>query len=284
MARGEDWSRLEVEATVASYFEMLRLDLENADYNKSARRRELQRLLDERSEASIERKHQNISAVLLELGFPYIDGYKPLSNYQDLLRAVVEDRLEAEPGLVERVAKEVELEVVVPTVDDILATLTDPPEPRNRAPRYARERPIRPAVIRPNYLLREARNASLGHAGERFALNFERARLIAAGQERLAANVEHVAETRGDHEGFDILSFETSGVERLIEVKTTGFGRYTPFFVTPNEVATSRRVAERYHLYRVFAFRDNPGLFSVPGPLDRSFDLSPSEYIARMGS
>jgi hypothetical protein len=284
MARGQDWSRLEVEATVASYFEMLRLDLEAADYNKSARRRELQSLLDGRSEGSIERKHQNISAVLLELGFPYIDGYKPLSNYQDLLRTVVEDRLQAEPGLVERVVQEVEEEVVVPNIDDILATLTDPPEPRERTTRYAKERRARPTASRPNYLLREARNASLGRAGERFALNFERARLIAAGQERLAADVEHVAETRGDHEGYDILSFETSGVERLIEVKTTGFGRYTPFFVTPNEVATSRRKAERYHLYRVFTFRKDPGLFSVPGSLDRSFDLTPCEFMARIGS
>jgi hypothetical protein len=283
MARGQDWSRLEVEATVASYFEMLRLDLEDADYNKSARRRQLQHLLDGRSEGSIERKHQNISAVLLELGFPYIDGYKPLSNYQDLLLAVVEDRLQVEPGLLDMIAKEVEQKVVVPTIDDILATLTDPPEPRDRARRYARERRKRPAVSRPNYLLREARNASLGRAGEQFALNFERARLIATGLERLAADVEHVAETRGDYEGYDILSFETSGAERLIEVKTTGFGRYTPFFVTPNEVATSRRVAEHHHLYRVFTFRKDPGLFSVPGSLDRSFDLTPSEFMARIG-
>jgi hypothetical protein len=34
-----------------------------------------------------------------------------------------------------------------------------------------------------------------------------------------------VSVTRGDHEGFDILSFESGGTERLVEVKTTGFGR-----------------------------------------------------------
>lgn len=283
MAPGQHWSRFEVEATVATYFEMLRLEIEGADYNKSARRRALQSSLNRRSEGSIERKHQNISAVLLELGFPYIDGYKPLSNYQDLLRVVVEERLEADPELISMVAHEVQREAVAPDPDDILAALVDAPTPGGRRALYSRERRLDPATRRPNYLLREIRNASLGRAGEQFALNFERARLIAAGQERLAADVEHVALTRGDQEGYDILSFETTGAERLVEVKTTGFGRYTPFFVTPNEVETSRRDGERYHLYRIFSFRTVPTLFDVPGAIERSFDLTPSEFMARVG-
>jgi hypothetical protein len=262
---------------------MLRLELEGEEYNKSARRRQLQPMLYGRSEGSIERKHQNISAVLVELGFPYIDGYKPLSNYQELLRRVVEERLAESPELVRRVAEEVEREAIVPDVDDILAALVDPPEPWDRTTRYARERPAPPTPSWANYLLREIRNASLGRAGELFVLNFERARLLAAGRDRLAADVEHVAETRGDHEGFDILSFEPTGAERLVEVKTTSFGRYTPFFVSANELRVSQRDPEQYRLYRVFSFRKQPGLFTVPGSLDHAFDLSPTEYQARVG-
>ena len=45
--------------------------------------------LDRRTKGSIERKHQNISAVLHEVGCPFIGGYKPLGNYQALLKEVV---------------------------------------------------------------------------------------------------------------------------------------------------------------------------------------------------
>jgi hypothetical protein len=87
------WSREEVEATVADYFHMLTLALAGQQYNKTGHRRALMKKLDERTEGSVELKHQNISAVLNELGYPYIPGYKPLGNYQSLLFDVIADRL-----------------------------------------------------------------------------------------------------------------------------------------------------------------------------------------------
>jgi hypothetical protein len=88
-----DWSRIEVEAAVADYLDMLALELRGEPFNKANHNRDLLRVLDGRTRGSIERKHQNISAILIELGYPYIDGYKPLRNYQELLREVVEERL-----------------------------------------------------------------------------------------------------------------------------------------------------------------------------------------------
>jgi hypothetical protein len=76
-----DWSREEVEATVADYFAMLVAELAGVPYNKAAHRRSLLKVLMHRTEQSVEFKHANISAVLIELGFPYISGYKPRSNY-----------------------------------------------------------------------------------------------------------------------------------------------------------------------------------------------------------
>jgi hypothetical protein len=43
----------------------------------------------------------------------------------------------------------------------------------------------------------------------------------------------------GDGAGYDILSFDPSGKERLIEVKTTNGAAKTPFFLTRNEHETS---------------------------------------------
>ena len=64
---------------------MLTLELAGTPYSKTAHRRSLATLLDDRSEPSIEFKHANISAALLDLGYPYISGYKPRKNYQTML-------------------------------------------------------------------------------------------------------------------------------------------------------------------------------------------------------
>lgn len=275
-----DWSRLEVEATVQAYLEMLRLELAGIPFNKAERRRALLQILDRRSEGAVERKHQNISAILIEMGLPYVDGYKPLGNVQGLLREIVHERIESAPDLVKQVAAVIEQPVHVPNVDDILSALIEKPRaPETSGYRYVSE----PRRIHPqqpvDYLLREASNSALGRAGEEFALRFEQARLIAARQERLAAAVEHVARTRGAYLGFDILSFDQDGRERLIEVKTTGFGAYTPFFVTANELRTSHHEGPRFHLYRLFKFRQRPQLFSVAGQLDQTCRLEPATYV-----
>jgi hypothetical protein len=89
------------------------------------------------------------------------------------------------------------------------------------------------------------------------------------------------ASLRGDGLGYDILSFETSGADRLIEVKTTAYGQETPFFVSRNELAFSREQDAAFHLYRVFAFRKSPKLYLRQGALDRGFTLDPETHKAR---
>ena len=56
---------------------MLSHQLHSTPYNKADHNRRLGHLLNNRSRGSIEFKHQNISAILIELGYPYIEGYKP---------------------------------------------------------------------------------------------------------------------------------------------------------------------------------------------------------------
>ena len=67
---GLNWSVREVEAAVADYFSMLRLELTGQRYNKA--KLTLMPRLDNRSHGSVELKHQNISAVLIEMGMPYV--------------------------------------------------------------------------------------------------------------------------------------------------------------------------------------------------------------------
>jgi hypothetical protein len=72
--RSRTWSHDEVDLIVADYFTMLRAELAGEPYSKSDHNRDLRPLLNNRSKSSVEYKHQNISAVLADMGQPYIGG------------------------------------------------------------------------------------------------------------------------------------------------------------------------------------------------------------------
>ena len=76
------WTDEENDLIVADYFAMLAADMAGRPYNKAEHRRALLPLLNDRSEGSVEFKHQNISAVLKGLGEDWIPGYKPAFNFQ----------------------------------------------------------------------------------------------------------------------------------------------------------------------------------------------------------
>ena len=127
---------------------------------------------------------------------------------------------------------------------------------------------------------REARNRSLGRAGEEFVVQYERWRRIQRGHERLADRIEHTAKVRGDGAGYDVLSFEEDGRERFIEVKTTSYGKEAPFFISDGELAFANTHELEFRLYRVFEFRRAPRLFELRGRPDRHCRLDPTTYRA----
>lgn len=260
---------------------MLASWLAGVPYIKKAHRDALLPKLNGRSNGSIEFKHQNISAVLRDGGFQYIPGYKPRSNFQGLLTEVIEQRLAAAPELHRLAAEDADKFMVPPEVKDILGIVSAPPKSTQEKVRKVEDELSRPIRILTNYLEREARNRSLGDAGELFTLNYERSRLIAAGKEGLAAKIEHTAKVRGDYEGYDILSYNEDGSERLIEVKTTKYGIDTPFYVSRNEVRTSEQLAAHYQVYRLFEFRERPQLFKLPGAISQTCRLSATTFLAQ---
>ena len=259
---------------------MLSSWLAGTHFSKAAHRRALLPLLDGRSEKSIEFKYMNISAALIDANFPYIPGYAPMHNYQGLITEVLAELLPNSSSLLSIAAADADSPIVVPEVEDILSVLTGKPKAAPE-PLGVREPQLPLVRLSTNYIEREARNRSLGAAGELFALNYEKARLIHAGRESLADRIEHTSVVTGDHAGFDILSFEETGAERLIEVKTTKYGLETPFFVTRNEVAKSEAKAQQYQLYRLFEFKVAPRLYVLPGAIGSSCALSAATFLAR---
>jgi hypothetical protein len=276
-----DWSREEVEATVADYLHMLTQELAGQDYNKTEHRRALIRKLAERSDAAIELKHQNISAVLMALGCPWISGYKPRSNFQNLLFHVVQQAV-VDNALFDKAAlSAAEQPATTPLLTNLEKILVSPPELRRTVNEIATAYMRREIGMKRDYLAREARNASLGTAGEEFVLEYERARLHKLGKKQLSERVEHVSATKGDGLGFDVLSFEGTGKERFIEVKTTAFSKETPFFVSKHEVEFSKSFSSQFQLYRLFEFRKEPKMFALSGAVAKNCILDPVSYLAR---
>ena len=265
---------------MADYFSMLEKELRGISYNKTTHRTALRALLRTRSDGSIERKHQNISAILIEIGFPPIRGYQPLSRYQTLLKETVLEYLDDDAELSALALRFADADVEPPRVANILGLMTDPPDILDEVRQALTAQRERRHPRRIDYLEREARNRALGASGEALVVSYERARLSSLGLGNLADRVEHVSITRGDGLGYDVLSFSTLGREQYIEVKTTQLGAMTPFYITPGEVSFSAEHAADYSLYRVYEFSYMPRMFPLHGHIGATCEMTPAQFLA----
>jgi len=274
-----NWNRIECELIVQDYMSMYAKEMRSEKYSKAEHRRNLQPTLNQRSEGSVEFKHQNISAVLIESGYPYVRGYKPAKNYQSLLKDVVQSYLLQNVKNITAQSDElIEATVGTPEMADWRTILTEAPD---RLPLHDAKRVRDYAPKKYNYSEREARNKRLGMSGEEFILRYEQYRLTHVRRGDLAKEIEWTSQEKGDGAGYDIRSFDENKDEELfIEVKTTNSGKYQPFFVSDNEVDFSDAYAAQYALYRVFQFRDMPKLFKLPGNLNENVNLQPKTYRA----
>lgn len=266
---GTIWNDDELDAIVADYFAMLNAELAHQSYVKSHHSAVLMQQLG-RTHRSVEFKHQNISAVLAELGLPWIQGYKPKRNYQNAIFGAIDrylSRHDDEPTV-----------ATAPSQDEeIAAAFVDPPPLGERVDRPAA---LERLVRKFDPVARDYRNRSLGKAGEAFVLEFERHRLAQARRPELASKIRWVSAEDGDGAGYDILSFEPDGSERLIEVKTTNGAARTPFFLTRNEHEVAEAKRETWRLYRVHLFAQSPKIFTLAPPLDRAVHLRPEAWRA----
>ena len=262
---------------------MLELELTGQSFNKAAHNRAIQQRTG-RSKGSVEFKHCNISALMKEFGLPIIDGYKPRSNAQDALRETIQRHVSQRASIALTVQAVAESPVQAFTKSLVSITEEVRPPIKDKSDRvYER---LNPSPIVPligfDYSARDAANRSLGLRGEELILAVEHKRLWEAGYRNLAERVEHVSASRGDGLGYDIHSYEESGADRLIEVKTTKFGLHTPFFVSANEERVSGEMRSAYKLFRVFRFGPLPKFFVLHGRLSEACQLTATSYRAEV--
>ncbi|MDY7574458.1 DUF3883 domain-containing protein [Actimicrobium sp. CCI2.3] len=275
---GHDWSQGEVDATVAAYFDMLIAEAREEKINKSERNASLRSLLQNRTKASVELKHQNISAVLHEMDLPYIQGYKPRGNSQLLLRKTVARFILDHPDVLEQTVDALE-EVKTPGASTFHAVVVDAPlvESIPVVPPHAARLRL-PRKI--DFAGRDASNRSLGRAGEQWVLGFEQHRLAQAGLDDLFQRVDWVSDRLGDGTGYDILSFDAEDAPRYIEVKTTNGAHKSSFIISRNELDFSRESGDAFQLYRVFQFGTQPKLYMLQGDVTRHLHMEPIDFRA----
>lgn len=253
---GTDWSQHELDLIVADYFRMLQSEQTGKEYNKAQHRRELMRMID-RTNASIEFKRRNISAVLTVLGLPYLTGYLPAWNYQAALFESIGDYLAPSPDPVPFVPRPAD------ALFESQSLFVGPPPPTAGADKLSKKGALQRLIRRFDPAARDQLNRSLGRAGEERILEFERQELTRHDRPDLARKVRWISQEDGDGAGYDILSFDRSGQERLIEVKTTRGSNLTPFYLTRNENDVAREHPETFRLYRLCDFASRPGLFTL---------------------
>jgi hypothetical protein len=268
---GKPWDDDELDTIVADYFAMLDADLQGLPYVKAHHSRGLMEAIS-RTHRSVEFKHQNISAVLDELGMPWIPGYLPKRNYQKAIFDAIDRYLTAHPEVLEVIG------VPKAPAPDPAALFVAPPALRPSAGVVPEG--LRCLVQKFDPVERDHRNRRLGRAGEEFVVDVERRRLMRAGRADLASKIRWISVEEGDGAGYDILSFDQGGGKRLLEVKTTNGSARTPFFLSWNESRLALARPSEWRIYRVHLFARDPRIFTIAPPLEQSLHLTPESWRA----
>ena len=268
---GTTWQNDELDAIVADYFAMLAEELAGRPYVKSRHSAALMARIS-RTHRSVEFKHQNISAVLEELGMPWIPGYKPKRNYQNAIFDAIDRYLTNHPVALEPAT-------TTPPVPSISSEVFVP-APAVRAGKAPIPERLRRLVRKFDPVARDHRNRSLGRAGEAFVVDLEKRKFTEVDRPDLARKVRWIAAEDGDGAGYDVLSFDLEGRQRLIEVKTTNGSARTPFFITRNECDMAASRCAEWQIYRVHRFSIGPRIFTITPPLEKAVKLTTETWRA----
>ena len=113
-----------------------------------------------------------------------------------------------------------------------------------------------------NYLTLNEKKKSIGDLGELIVLEYEKQKLCNIGLSSLANNIEHISQTVGDNEGYDIKSFLENGKPLYIEVKSTEYNNSCGFYISQNEIDVANKMKKEgfhYQVYRVYNINADKG-------------------------
>lgn len=128
----------------------------------------------------------------------------------------------------------------------------------------------------PDYLKQAKTNKCIGDLGELRVLKYE----IENTDPEYISKISHDSKKIGDGIGYDILSCDSKGKPKFIEVKTTKGSVNTPFYITAPELEKSILESDNFYLYRVYNFneKNNSGdLYIISGDLSK-YCINPIQF------
>lgn len=119
----------------------------------------------------------------------------------------------------------------------------------------------------------------IGLAGEDWVVDYEKGDLKSNGYVELAERVERISQTNISA-GFDVLSYELSGSEKFIEVKTTALSKLE-LYLSANELDVAKEYKNRYWIYFLSEIYGIPKLVKIHNPfaqLGNLLSLTPTNF------
>lgn len=121
--------------------------------------------------------------------------------------------------------------------------------------------PVSSKKTKHDFIKEHIRNTDIGERGEKLVFEEEKKKLKDAVRIGKISTMEGLLEwvsLEDDGAGYDIRSYDVDAKQIIyIEVKTTTSGKYTPFFMSEDEIKFSKTNASEYRLYRIYNFKNN---------------------------
>lgn len=141
-----------------------------------------------------------------------------------------------------------------------------------------------------DYIKSQIANTKIGELGEKLVFKHEQEKLktLAKKDSKFAMLIPEWVALEDDGAGYDIKSYNENGDEIFIEVKATTGSKFTPFYISANELEFSKTHAGNYYLYRLFSINTTAEVayFILSGDISLSteIEISETEYIAKLKS
>jgi len=132
------------------------------------------------------------------------------------------------------------------------------PFPPNTEIKRSRERSKKTSINNRSAKKNSIPKQIVGKAGEEHVYDFEYNKLKKSGNIDLAERIVKQYEDKTNFPGYDIQSFDESGGEIFIEVKSTEGLKRNNFEISENEISAARDLKEKYFIYHVVNSPKNP--------------------------
>lgn len=156
-------------------------------------------------------------------------------------------------------------------------------EPKKHKKNYVTKKSSK-RISKVDYIKKAKEDSKVGFLGEKLVKDFEKERLMELGLQEYIPKIKWVSQ-ESDSFGYDLESYdlhEEKVVKRYIEVKTSKMNQDVPFFVSENELKTSKRLADNYWIYRIYDVDSvRPKIYCIKGPIDSNFNLRVNSYTAQ---